>query len=189
MARTQFLAAGFWIGRTQFLPAGFWIGSNIIFGCRFLNRQWHSFCCRFLNRHWHYKTQQKLVLDWPILWENWNRNQPKITQKRDKDSLGPVPKHPSILIRAINTRGGREGGPFSFQRSICSNCMSSCMLPFLFHSQQKLNLSPSCSYLLRHEREKWWNLEEERAKTSSQDWLQPLLQQNHSFSRRKTKHD
>jgi hypothetical protein len=35
--------------------------------CRFLNRQRHNFCCRFLNRQRHCKTQQKLVLDRPIL--------------------------------------------------------------------------------------------------------------------------
>jgi hypothetical protein len=48
------------------------------------------------------------MLDRPILEENCNRNQLKITQKRDKDNLGPVPKHPSTLIRAINTK--REKG-------------------------------------------------------------------------------
>ena len=44
------------------------------------------------------------MLDRPILAENENSNQPKITQKRDKDSLGPAPKHSSTLLGAINTR-------------------------------------------------------------------------------------
>jgi hypothetical protein len=38
------------------------------------------------------------VLDQPILEENRNRNQPKKTQKGNKDNLGPALKHPNTLI-------------------------------------------------------------------------------------------
>jgi len=38
------------------------------------------------------------VLDQLILGENRNRNQPKKTQKGNKDNLGPTPKHPNTLI-------------------------------------------------------------------------------------------
>jgi len=98
------------------------------------------------------------VLDRPILGENENRNQPKITQKGDKDSLGPAPKHSSTLVGAINTRREKRWlftlpkmssmllPPFPLPE------MSSMLLSFP-PFQRELN-KLCCMCLFRHVREK-----------------------------------
>jgi len=53
---------------------------------------------------------------WPILWENWNRNQPRITQKWDKNSLFQHPNTPTSFNRGYKYKREREGDPSSFQK-------------------------------------------------------------------------
>jgi hypothetical protein len=77
-----------------------------------------------------------------------------ITTRGRKNKLKPAPKHPTSLRGGINTRG-REKATLPLPKDLfaLAACLS-CMLPFLLLSQQKLNLSPSCSCLLRREKEK-----------------------------------
>jgi hypothetical protein len=56
-------------------------------------------------------------LDRLILEENWNGNQPKITQKRDKDSLV---QYPNILshLRGVYMQEEREGDPSFLPKTV-----------------------------------------------------------------------
>jgi len=98
------------------------------------------------------------VLDRPILGKNENRNHIKITQKGDKDSLGPAPKHHSTFMRAINTRR-EKGWLFSLPKTSYMLLPPfhllkiSCMLLVFPPSQKELN-KLCCMCLLRREREK-----------------------------------
>jgi len=48
------------------------------------------------------------VLDWPILRENWNKNQSRITQKRDRNQRYPTLKHTLSFKRGYKCKE-REG--------------------------------------------------------------------------------
>jgi len=77
-----------------------------------------------------------------------------ITTRGRKNKLKPATKHPTSLRGGINTRG-REKVTLPLPKDLFASaaCLS-YMLPFLLLSQHKLNLSPSCSCLLRREKEK-----------------------------------
>jgi len=79
-------------------------------------------------------------LDRPILGENGNRNQPKITQKRDENNLIQPSKHRLSFKRGINAARGEKGAFFPTQVA-CS-----CLIPL---PKEKTETDQLHAYLLR----------------------------------------
>jgi len=85
--------------------------------------------------------------DQPILEENWNINQPEITQKRDRNNLVQHPNTPSHLRGGINA-SERGKMPHPLPKNNSSSCMCPTVCTYSFSSfPNKVEPNPSCMCL------------------------------------------